>query len=96
MSDKKRIRNTIVPPIGQKPCIRCLTDQLDDDTAHRIIADYKADTAKGDEAGEELYRQRLQTCLDCKYLNKGVCLKSGYYVEARMYRKTGVCPLKLF
>ncbi len=84
------------PPVNGKPCIRCLIDKIDDETAAGIVSEYKTATPKEEMAGEELYNKRLQVCLDCKHLVKGVCLKSGFYVEARMYRKSGCCPLKLF
>lgn len=88
--------NSIGNPLKKLRCVRCLLNAIDDKTALEIVNKYKADTPECDRALPDIYRQRLDTCLDCKYLERGVCLKCGYYVEARMYRKGGRCPLKLF
>ena len=93
----KNLSNTLVkPPVKGKPCIRCLIDRIDDVTAAEIVEKYKKETPDDEKAGDKQYKERLSVCLDCKYLNKGVCMKSGFYVEARMYRKAGKCPLGLF
>lgn len=42
------------------------------------------------------YEKRLSFCKDCKNLSFGICMKSGFYVEARAYRLTEHCPINMF
>lgn len=63
--------------------------------AMKIIDEYKKATAPEEIVEESMYKKRLSMCMDCKYLNQGVCIKCGAYVEARMYRKSGRCPLNI-
>lgn len=79
----------------KKPCIRCLIAQTDNKAAVKIIEDYQKSTSPDDVAEHSLYLERLSVCKDCKYLNMGVCTKCGAYVEARLYRKSGKCPLNI-
>lgn len=95
MSDKMSGK-TRRKPFHGKPCIRCLLDPVDDAAAREIVKEYQQAVPIDERADETLYRERLSVCLDCKYLRKGVCLKSGFYVEARLYRKSGRCPVGLF
>lgn len=87
---------TIKPKMPNKPCVRCLIRDISDEQAARIIEEYKMDTAPEDIAPPELYEERLSICRDCKWLNTGVCVKCGAYVEARAYRTGKHCPMELF
>lgn len=79
-----------------KPCVRCLIREISNEQAAKIIDDYKNSTSPEDIAPPKQYEERLSICRDCKWLNTGVCIKSGAYVEARAYRLSKNCPVGLF
>lgn len=84
------------PKVPNKPCVRCLIRELSDEQAARIIEAYKDATAPEETVSPDGYEERLSFCRDCKWLNTGVCVKSGAYVEARAYRSGNHCPVGLF
>lgn len=84
------------PKVPNKPCVRSLIRDISDEQAAAIIEEYKAGTAPEDIVSAEIYEERLSLCRDCKHLNRGVCVKSGAYVEARAYRCGKHCPVGLF
>ncbi len=43
---------------------------------------------------EKTYRERLDVCKNCDYLNEGTCGACGCYVELRAAALTGRCPYK--
>lgn len=87
---------TLKPKVPNKPCVRCLIRDISDGQAAGIIEEYKKNTPPGEVVPDEVYEERLSVCRDCKWLNMGVCVKCGAYVEARAYRSGKHCPLELF
>lgn len=81
---------------GRPLCKRCLIRDLNDSDKLKSISEYKSMTLVDDVRDLDTYERLLNICLDCKYLNMGVCQKNGYFVEARLYRKSGKCPMNLF
>ena len=78
-------------------CKRCLLRELQNaDNEKKIINDYKKATLPEEIVSKNIYEQRLALCKECKFLNMGVCLKNGGYVEAFCYRLEYKCPAKLF
>lgn len=83
--------------MNEKPiCKRCLIRELNDANKMKSIQQYIDLTPSNDICHKDLYESRLITCKSCKYLNIGICMKNGYYVEARAYRTSGICPIKLY
>ncbi len=77
-------------------CKRCLIRDINDTEKLNSIKKYIELTPDNDICSTDLYESRLEICKACKNLNLGICIKTGYYVEARAYRQSGNCPLKLF
>ena len=79
---------------SSKFCKKCLLAELDNEkllAEVRQAIDRLADDMK---VSDEIYRERLETCKECDYLNEGTCGACGCYVELRAAVKTGRCPYK--
>ena len=79
---------------SSKFCKKCLLAELDNEkmlAEVRQAIDRLADDMK---VSDEIYRERLETCKECDYLNEGTCGACGCYVELRAAAKTGRCPYK--
>lgn len=76
----------------QKPCIRCLLRELGEAELLEKIAAYQDSIPVIERTEEQEYRQRLEKCRLCQWLNQGICGKCGCFVEARAFRRKAVCP----
>ena len=75
-------------------CRKCLLAELDDE---KLLAEVRQaiDRLPDDmKASDETYRERLDVCKNCDYLNEGTCGACGCYVELRAAARTGKCPYK--
>ncbi|HAU50271.1 MAG TPA: hypothetical protein DEG74_05230 [Clostridiales bacterium] len=76
----------------QKPCLRCLISEMDDDTANEIVKKGISDILDRDKTDEKVYDERLSICRSCDNLLSGTCLSCGCYVEIRAAINKGRCP----
>lgn len=74
-------------------CKRCLIKDLNDSDKIKAINDFKLSVPIEETVSSTTYEERLSICLDCKWLNMGTCLKSGFLVEARAFVNSNHCPL---
>ena len=75
-------------------CRKCLLAELDDEkllVEVRQAIDRLPDDIK---VSDETYRERLDVCKNCDYLNEGTCGACGCYVELRAAAREGKCPYK--
>ena len=75
-----------------KECKRCLLREAAEDDTYRDIRGQIEKLSPEDKAEEELYRRRLDACMECDRLVSGVCMKCGCYVEFRAAFKKMKCP----
>ncbi len=79
---------------GQRFCKRCLLQDYDEEEYIRTLRDHILWMDEEMKCPEEMYRKRLDICLECDKLNRGTCLACGCYVELRAAAKRGKCPRK--
>lgn len=84
--------NSIGNPLKKLRCVRCLLNAIDDKTALEIVNKYKADTPENDRALPDVYRQRLDTCLACKYLEREYALNAAIMWKPECTENVGHVP----
>lgn len=77
-------------------CKRCLIRETSQIDIMKSIEVYWKESDPEIICSKDEYEFRLGVCKDCKYLNFGMCSKSGFYVEAKAYRSNEHCPLSLY
>lgn len=79
--------------MSTKPfCRKCLLDELDEDEYIRSLKDYIAAYPQENRCSENEYRRRLDICLECEQLSRGMCKLCGCFVELRALKKGMYCP----
>ena len=76
----------------KKPCTRCLLDAAGNADMSELIKERIAALPSEERAEVFEYRRRLEVCLKCEALSKGVCVKCGCFVELRAARRSNRCP----
>lgn len=78
----------------KKPCRKCLLQEMDEkaymEKLHKYIRLLEPDV----KAADDLYKERLDACKRCDYLEDGTCQACGCYVELRAAVKKNKCPYK--
>ena len=75
-----------------KPCPRCLTDELTNGEYFKSMYDYIDTLDPEIKTASEEYSRRLALCNDCPKLINGMCALCGCFVEVRAAKKTARCP----
>lgn len=73
-------------------CRRCLLEEIDVDGLYASIQKIKKNIPEENRASEKEYRHRLELCRKCDFLNSGICVKCGCYVELRAAKAKMGCP----
>lgn len=81
---------------GQKPCLRCLLEDMAADDSIRSLREYIAAYPGDRRVSEEVYLERLGRCRECDMLINGMCRECGCYVEIRALKPGQECaaPVK--
>ena len=75
----------------KKPCLRCLLEELGDDSHALGLIEYIKSVPADRRVSEEVYQRRLAACRECDRLISGMCLECGCYVELRALRPAADC-----
>ncbi|MCR5686412.1 MAG: DUF6171 family protein [Lachnospiraceae bacterium] len=75
-------------------CRKCLLAELDDEKLAREVKDAIERLDAKTRVSDPEYKNRLDICRDCDYLNEATCGACGCYVELRAAAKSGRCPYK--
>ncbi len=78
----------------ERVCRRCLLLQSG---RREILDDINLRIAKlspGEKADETVYKNRLDICRQCDFLEEGTCLKCGCYPEFRAAFGKNRCPVR--
>ena len=81
---------------GQKPCLRCLLEDLDQDGITQGLREYIESYPADRRVSEEIYRERLARCRECERLINAMCAECGCYIEIRALKPGQECaaPVK--
>lgn len=74
-----------------RQCRRCLLKDGLDDAYYQSILEYIESLPEADQAGEQLYRERLEHCTACEALVNGMCRLCGCFVEVRAAKRRQHC-----
>ncbi len=83
-----------MPRVTERRCRKCLLEEFDAKDFERTLKEHIQRTPAWDRTPEDLYRQRLDACKQCDFLEAGTCAACGCYVELRAASKRGRCPYK--
>lgn len=72
-------------------CKKCLIGQ-DAENYLALIEKNRAAVRPAERTGDDEYRQRIETCEGCSYLQGPTCMACGCYVELRAIRRSSHCP----
>ena len=73
---------------------RCLLRDFNPNAYKETIEEYINRIKASERTADELYRERLDTCMNCDKLNQGTCNACGCYVELRAASVMARCPKK--
>ena len=75
-------------------CKRCLLKDFDPKVYKETIEEYINRIKASERTPDEIYQNRMDTCMNCDKLNQGTCLACGCYVELRAASANARCPKK--
>ena len=81
-------------PTAKRRCRRCLLEDFDREAYSRTLKEHIENTPVRERTPEANYARRLETCKACDFLEAGICMACGCYVELRAASRRGRCPYK--
>ncbi len=75
-------------------CRKCLLDAVDENEYVKSVREHIAKLPKEKRVNDDEYKQRLEVCLCCDFLDRGTCEVCGCYVEFRALINDKKCPKK--
>lgn len=80
--------------MSTRHCLKCLLQEINEEEYMNKIYKIISLLGPSEKAGDDIYRERLDTCKGCDYLADATCQACGCYVELRAAKKDSRCPYK--